>query len=246
MTAIIEVFGTLFNSPYIFGMAGMAISIIALLLAVARSMTNNQDEWPLILGSIGWLIALLSTGAVFGGIIFIISTFAILFAYQGLIKQIIDNNIVIIAIVLIVTNAVLSIGLTMYSRMDNNFMMNDENGFVNEIQNKIDKNKLGYETTKDIHIDPTAKIGGWIKTGISGVIFDLMGAALDLVKYLTYAAIFAAKAIFLPLTLYAVMVTNFGNIINPVVNALLGGFFAITTMIIYYQAIKYITNARGM
>lgn len=251
MTFAVESVGQLILNISLFT-GGMAFGILALVLAISRSMTKNSNHWAITFSSFAWAIALIIPNVAYSSLIFGMGAFALTLAFMPIVEKAGDKNIFILAIIAGIMNVLMLFGtgafdvsLAWQTNMASS--MDDIEGIfgnhTNQLEQALPENKICQPNEVDADGNPCQS--DVISGSFNENLFVPFASVLTIGTYIGKAVAFIGMTALAPIILTKTLATE-TYFKNQIVLLLMGILINIWQMAIFYKLIAFVLNKRGM
>lgn len=231
---------------------GMAFGILAIVLAISRSMTKNRNHWAIIFSMFAWTIALIIPQVWYSALIFGFGAFALSLAFMPIVEKTGDKNIFILAIIAGVLNLLLLLGTGAYdvslAWQDNydDSLTTIENVLNVEITN-LGNGVPEYEVCSPNSLDANGEpCESDVTSGtFNENLFVPFASVLTIGQYIGKAVAFIGMTTLAPIVLSSTLISG-GYFTNVIIVYLMGFMIAIWQMAIFYKLIAFVLDKRGM
>lgn len=244
--AIYTSIGELILNVSLFGL-GAGFGILGLLFGISRGMTKNADAWPIIFSAFAWLFALMVPSAIWASMIFLAGAIGITFAFTPFFKKVNSSNILIVAFIALMMNAIMLIGFGAYQSAlswDDSYTAAQETlpGVFQlaETSSSADIPDVGLCAPADQAAGRCQDVAK--SFSFSAIAFDPIVSFFALPIFLGKLLVLAAMAVLVPLLLSLKIKAM---VANPFIGVLIGLYIVAWNFIILYNFIMMLINNRG-
>lgn len=252
MVFAVESIGQLVLNISLFA-TGMGFAIVALVLAISRSMTKDNDYWALIFTAFAWCIALVIPNVWFAGIVFGFGAFALTLSFLPIINKIGDSNILILGILALVMNLMLLIGTGAFALSID--WENDYNKAYNDIYYTINSPLSVFEnSTPETELCPpnqidsnnvTCKTDAIAQSSFEQSIFAPLASVFTMGTYANKGSqLFGATALAGLVINNKIKENNYFK--NEIITFLIAIYITLWELVIFYKLVIYVTNRWGV